>query len=375
MDESYGFFRNLKQNKYVVVTLLRFMELLFPTVLLSVGYSLCLQYGIIKLPVNKVQSLLFYHSLSFAAAVYFVFNFIMTRISYRFFILISGNADKTDTEKQAATQQPFITSDLKGYYLTNYIAVVLFAIFPLIARYVYDQTLYRWIFGITNCFKLSAAGINYSMFSSVSPIFSILLFIVILLLTVPAAQIGVGAKLIRSINSKQAERTERLAAAEQSSMEHRQAMTQGAAFNIYDVDMYDELADETTPEQAAERRRFEEASKQLRAQGSTEALDIYAIAGQSMIDDAEDERDRQKREAEEKSRQLREAGAKQPGIDIYAMAAQSDSDDDMSDEEREKEELSRRLREEGAKAPDRVDIYSGVREIDKKRMEQEENQS
>ena len=375
MDESYGFFRNLKQNKYVVVTLLRFMELLFPTVLLSLGYSLCLQYGIIRLPVNKVQSLLFYHSLSVAAAVYFVFNFIMTRISYRFFILISGNADKTDTEKQAATQQPVITSDLKGYYLTNYIAVVLFAIFPLISRYVYDQTLYRWIFGITNCFKLSAAGINYSMFSSVSPIFSILLFIIILLLTVPAAQIGVGAKLIRSINSNQAERTERLAAAEQSSMEHRQAMTQGAAFNIYDVDMYDELADETTPEQAAERRRFEEASKQLRAQGSTEALDIYAIAGQSMIDDAEDERDRQKREAEEKSRQLREAGAKQPGIDIYAMAAQSDSNDDMSDEEREKEELSRRLREEGAKGPSRMDIYSGVRERDKKRHEQEEEQS
>ena len=375
LNKLHDIIKQIIHKKTAVATLLRIVELLIPAVLLSIGFSLCLQYGIIREPFNENdRDLLYYHLLSVVAAMYFIFNFIMMRLSFKSFTKAKRSSKKKDSNDQDKdVRTPLVKSDLKRYYLSNLTALLIFAVFPITARYAFDQDLYRWIFGITNCFKLSATGISFHRFSSVHPIFSILLFITILLFTVPMAQIGVRAALIRSISNKRAARKERLATAEQSSIEYRKKQTEDKTLNIYDLALYDELAEEMSPEHAAKRRKFEEASRQLRARASKEALDIYAIAGQSMRADTDDERDSQQLEAEERSRKLREEGAKQGCVDIYAMAAKNDSHDDISDEQREKEELSRRLREEGANDLSHVDILNNTAaEDDNEKREAEE---
>ena len=336
-------------NKTTRIAIQRFLELLIPTVFLSVIYSLLLQYKIIKtvLPGGRGSLLMYYTPMLFAI-IYAAFNAIRMRQSRKHFIMLSKHSgslantaekDKTDPDHEETR----LTDDPKGYYIANYSALAAFAILPFISRYAFDTIVFRWIFGIMNWLRLAVIGMDIQSLNKVPVYISIAVFVLILAAMIPLAQINVRKNYIKNLKKKQEARNERLSTATKATAEQREKGT-NEKIDIYSVAVRKQrkLSDK-------EKAKAEEA-RRLREKGRTEKLDIYskAAGNQHVLSDEE-------KAKEEESRRLREKGRTEK-LDIYSMAA--DKDRELSDEEKAREEESRRLREKGRQGPQRVDIYN-----------------
>ncbi len=377
-------------NKTTRVALQRFLELLIPAVLLSVLYSLLLQYGIIKtvMPGGKRAILMYYMPMLFAM-IYAAGNAVRMRQSRKLFIKLSGSHSETDEKGKALEadhENSKLIDDPKGYYVANYSALAAFAVLPFISRYAFDSVVFRWVFGIANWVRLAVTGLGFQHLNDVPVHVSIAVFILILAAMIPLAQINVRKNYIRALERKQKARKERLSSATKITQEHRETETTGKAVNIYDSEKFEKADDNREGLISEERRKMEEASKQyrenqkdaapvdiykvklyddtsekdaeaakkLREQGAKEKLDIYSMAAGKKRELTDEE----KAKAEE-SRRLREKGRTEK-LDIYSMAAHKKRE--LTDEEKAKEEESRRLREKGKQGPQRVDIYNMKKE-------------
>lgn len=294
-----------KLNKTGRVALQRFLELTIPAVLLSVLFSLLLQWGIIRMVLpGSGRAVLMYYTPMLFAVIYAIGNAILMRRSRRLFLKYSGSHSETDENSK-------LTDDPKGYYIANYSALAAFAVLPFISRYVFDSIVFRWVFGITNWLRLAVIGLGYQHLNDVPVHASITVFILILAAMIPLAQINVRKNYIKNIEKKQKERKERLSTATKTTKEHRE-------------------------------------------KGAKEKLDIYSMAAGNKRELTDEEKAK-----EEESIRLREKGRTEK-LDIYSMAAGRKHE--LSDEEKAKEEESRRLREKGKQGPQRVDIYNMKKE-------------
>ena len=376
-----------KLNKTGREALQRFLELIIPAVLLSVLYSLLLQWGIIKtmLP-NGRQSLLMYYTPMLFAIIYGAGNAVLMRRSRKRFIKLSGSRSETDEKGQPEKsdhEKSKLIDDPKGYYIANYSALAAFAILPFISRYVFDSVVFRWIFGITNWVRLAVTGLGIEHLDDVPVHVSISVFILILAVMIPLAQINVRKNYIKNLEKKQKARKERLSTATKTTVEQREngktekldiySMAAGKQRELSDeekvraedakqlrekgkkekMDIYSMAADNQRELSDEEKARAEE-SKQLREKGKKEKMDIYSMAAGNQRELSDEEKARA-----EESKRLREKGRTEK-LDIYSMA--SGKKRELSDEEKAKEEESRRLREKGRQGPQRVDIYNMKKE-------------
>ena len=265
-----------KLNKTGRVALQRFLELTIPAVLLSVLYSLLLQWGIIRMVLpGSGRAVLMYYTPMLFAIIYAIGNAILMRRSRHLFLKYSGSHSETDENGktvEADHENSKLTDDPKGYYIANYSALAAFAVLPFISRYAFDSVVFRWVFGITNWLRLAVTGLGYQHLNDVPVHVSIAVFILILAAMIPLAQINVRKNYIKNIEKKQKERKERLSTATKATMEQRE-------------------------------------------KGANEKLDIYSMAAGRKRELTDEEKAK-----EEESRRLREKGKQGPQrVDIYNM--------------------------------------------------------
>ncbi len=377
-------------NKTTRIALQRFLELTIPAVLLSLLYSLLLQWGIIKtvMPGGRNAFLMYYTPMLFAM-IYAAGNAIRMRQSRKLFITISGSHSETDENgkpEKGDREKNKLIDDPKGYYIANYSALAAFAILPFISRYAFDAIVFRWIFGITNWLRIAVTGLGYRHLNDVPVHTSIAVFVLILAALIPLAQINVRKNYIKNIEKNQMARKERLSTATKTTKEHREIESDSKTVNIYDSEKFEKAGDNREWLASEERRKMEEASRQyresqkestpvdiynvklyddtsaedaeaakkLREQSKAEKLDIYSMAARKKRELSDEE----KAQAEE-SRRLRENGRAER-LDIYSMAVRKERE--LSEKEKAREEESRRLREKGKQGPQRVDIYNMKKE-------------
>lgn len=348
-------------KKKTYIGLRRLVELIIPAVLLSVLYAALVEYRIIKtVPPGQPGAVLMYYVPLAFAVIFLAGNAVLMRINRRLFIRISrsGSDGAENPDKKPEVK---ISDDSKSYYIINTVAVAVFSIFPFIARVAFDSTVYKWFFGITNCFRLAAAGIKYE-YSDFFPVHaSIALFSLCLFALIPLSQLGVKKRMKKKLKNKAEERTQRLADAEEAAKQHRDSYISAGPVDIYSARHYKEKSETLTGARAQEQRKAEEESRRIRENMSAERLDIYNV---DLYDDTPAEQ-------LEAAKKLRERGAKEH-FDIYSMAAHNSRKDDLTEAERAAEEESQRLRERGAQERSTVDIYGMVRERDRKRQEEAE---